>query len=260
MLTSLQIGKNGRLGNQMFQYAALLSTAFARGYDWKLQDNEDVELRKVFKMKNAKKLYEDDLESLNFRYEEPFFHYNPGNFIVEDNTDLFGYFQSYLYFANCFEYLLEDFTFLDHIKSKAASKISLLHEGKPLCSLHVRRGDYLDKKEYHPPCSLEYYKKAMRIVRDATNNNVTFLCFGDDLNWIEENLKEEDCKIVSGNTAEIDLCLMSMCNVHIIANSSFSWWGAMLGSPQNVIAPATWFGPQGPDDWKSLYINGWNVI
>ena len=260
MLTSLQIGKNGRLGNQMFQYAALLGTAFVRGYEWKLQDSDDVDLRKVFKMQNAKILESNDIEQLRFRYEEPTFHYSPGNFLVEDNTDLFGYFQSPLYFANSFEYLLEDFTFLDHINSAANSRISLLHQGKPLCSLHVRRGDYLTKQNYHPPCSIDYYKNAMKMVRDATNENVTFLCFGDDLGWIEDNLKENDCIIISGNTPEVDLRLMTMCNIHIIANSSFSWWGATLGSLRNVIAPEQWFGPDGPKQWDTLYIDGWNIL
>ena len=98
------------------------------------------------------------------------------------------------------------------------------------------------------------------MVRNATNNNVTFLCFGDDLQWVEENLKDSDCVIVSGNTPELDLRLMSMCNIHIIANSSFSWWGAMLGSFRNVIAPAQWFGPAGPKQWNTIYVNGWNII
>ena len=260
MLTSLQIGKNGRLGNQMFQYAALLGAAFARGFEWKLQNNDSVELRKVFKMKNARVLSEEDVSKLEYRYEEPFFQYSPGVFIVEDNTDFFGYFQSPMYFSDSFEFLMEDFEFLDHIKNAASSKMSMLHQGKPICSLHVRRGDYLIKQNYHPPCTIDYYKKAMQLVRQATSNNVTFLCFGDDLAWVEENIKEDDCIVVSGNSPEIDLCLMSMCNVHIIANSSFSWWGAMLGSFRNVIAPAQWFGPDGPKQWNTLYIDGWNII
>ncbi len=260
MLTSLQIGKNGRLGNQMFQYAALVGASFIRGYDWKLQDTEEVDLRKVFKMKNAKVLDPSETSSLKFRYEEPFFNYSPGIFIVDDNTDLFGYFQSPMYFADSFEYLMEDYQFLDPIRSEANKKMSILHQGKPVCSLHVRRGDYLTKQDYHPPCSVEYYKQAMQMVRNATNNNVTFLCFGDDLQWVEENLKDSDCVIVSGNTPEIDLCLMSMCNIHIIANSSFSWWGAMLGNFRNVIAPAQWFGPAGPKQWNTIYVNGWSII
>lgn len=260
MLTSLQIGQNGRLGNQMFQYAALLGTAFVRGYDWKLQENDSVELRKVFKMKNAKILLEEDIKKIRMRYQEPFFHYSPGVFLSQDYTDLMGYFQSPMYFSDSFEYLMEDFQFKDEINKIANNSMSIAPPAKILCSVHIRRGDYLEKSEYHPPCPKEYYDEAMNFVREKTSNNTHFLCFGDDISWIKENILSEDCTVVEGNIPEVDMCMMSKCQVHIIANSSFSWWGAVLGNFRNVIAPSKWFGPEGPKQWDTLYINGWKII
>jgi hypothetical protein len=183
MLTSLQIGSNGRLGNQMFQYAALLATAFVRGYDWKLQDNDNVELRKVFKMPNAKILLEEELSQLQFRYTDPSFDFSPGVFLSSDFTDLVGYFQSPLYFSDAFNYLKEDFDFID-----------------------------------------------------------------------------DNSELVSGNSPEIDFCMMSLCDAHVIANSSFSWWAAALGNVEAVIAPAQWFGPKGPEKWQTIYAGGWVII
>ena len=260
MLTSLQIGQNGRLGNQMFQYAALVGAAFTRGYEWKLQQNDNVDLHKVFKMKNARELFENDISQIKMRYQEPFFHYNPGIFLIEDNTDLQGYFQSPLYFSDCFEYLMEDFQFKDWINQEAISNLSNLPKDKILCSVHVRRGDYLKKSNYHPPCSKGYYDEAMNFVRDKTNNLVHFVCFGDDIDWIKDNICSDDCTVIEGHKPEVDLCMMSKCRVHIIANSSFSWWGAVLGNFRNVIAPKNWFGPEGPKSWDSLYISGWKII
>jgi len=226
MLTSLQIGSNGRLGNQMFQYAALLATAFVRGYDWKLQDNDNIELRKVFKMPNAKILLEEELSQLQFRYTDPSFDFSPGVFLSSDFTDLAGYFQSPLYFSDAFNYLKEDFDFIDSIKKVAQDQIDSLRQGKNICSIHVRRGDYLEKQDYHPPCSLEYYQKAKNIVIETAGDNVKFLCFGDDHEWISDNLIDDNSELVSGNSPEIDFCMMSLCDAHVIANSSFSWWAA----------------------------------
>ncbi len=260
MLTSLQIGENGRLGNQMFQYAALVGTSFIRGYKWKLQETENVVLRKVFKMPNASLLTQREADELKYRYFEQSFDFNPGIFLVDDYTDLYGYFQSASYFSDAFDYLKEDFEFVDNIKATSQYHINSFRQGKSICSLHVRRGDYLEKSEYHPPCTLEYYKKAKQIVNDSAGGNVTFLCFGDDHEWIAKNLLDDQSKLVTGNTAEIDFCMMSMCDAHIIANSSFSWWAAALGNINSVVAPAKWFGPSGPDKWQSVYVNGWMVI
>jgi len=259
MLTSLQIGQNGRLGNQMFQYATLASIAFTRGYKWALQKNDSVDLWKVFKMKNVNILSELDVEGLEFIYNEPVFHFNASLFLIEDNTDLRGYFQSPIYFGNCFEMIKNTFDFKDEIKSNSINELNKYYDGRPICSIHVRRGDYLEKSNYHPPCDMNYYTQAKNEILRAAGN-VKFLLFGDDHDWIRENLVDDRSVLVEGNSPEVDLCMMSHCHAHVISNSSFSWWGAALGNFQSVIAPKTWFGPEGPDRWDTLYIQGWRLI
>lgn len=260
MLTSLQIGQNGRLGNQMFQYAALASVAFTRGLDHYLQKNDDVDLWKVFKMESVDILDTSTLEKIKYRYSEPEYHFNANAFLVDDNTDMFGYFQSPIYFGNCFEMIKNTFTFNDNISNIADLEIKKYLDNRPICSLHVRRGDYLTKSNYHPPCTLEYYAEAKKRILSATNNNVKFLLFGDDHQWIKENLLDDTSVLVEGNSPEVDMCMMSKCAAHIISNSSFSWWGAVLGNFRGVVAPSVWFGPEGPARWDTVYIHGWSVI
>ena len=260
MLTSLQIGQNGRLGNQMFQYAALSSVAFTRGYEWGLQRNESVDLWRVFKMDGVEEINQSDANQLKYIYHEPDYFFNASVFLVNDFTDIRGHFQSATYFGNCFEMVKKTYTFQDEINFKSMFEIQKYNDGRPLCSIHVRRGDYLQKKDYHPPCTLDYYQKAKNEIIRAANGNVKFLVFGDDHQWIKDNLLDDNSVLVEGNSPEVDLCLMTKCAAHIISNSSFAWWGATLGNFRTVIAPKTWFGPQGPKRWDSVYINSWGLI
>ncbi|MBG17592.1 MAG: hypothetical protein CMB77_04490 [Euryarchaeota archaeon] len=260
MLTSLQIGQNGRLGNQMFQYAALASIAFTRGFKHALQKDDNVDLWKVFKMPNVDILDVNLLSDLKYRYSEPNFHFNANAFLVDDNTDMFGYFQSPIYFGNYFEIIKEKFTFKDEIRSTAITRLKEHFDDRPTCSIHVRRGDYLTKSNYHPPCSIEYYTAAKQMILSATNNKAKFLLFGDDHDWIKDNLVDDISTLIEGNTPEVDMCMMSNCSAHIISNSSFSWWAAALGNYQGVVAPKAWFGPEGPQRWDTIYIHGWGLI
>jgi len=123
-------------------------------------------------------------------------------------------------------------------------------------SLHVRRTDYVQKAGFHPPCSMEYYEKALSIIE----GNV--LVFSDDLDWCKETFLGDRFTFISGNRDYQDLFLMSMCKNNIIANSSFSWWGAWLNTNLNkkVIAPKKWFGPHLKESSDDIYPNTWEVI
>ena len=257
MLTSLHIGPNGRLGNQMFQYAALVGAATMRGYDWALHDNEDLRLREAFKLPNAKTLSQEQKNKIKFQYKEPSFYFRTNVFMIEDFTDLYGFFQSPLYFQHCFNIVREEFEFKDEIETEALRQVSKYSAGIPTCSIHIRRTDYLNSPDYHPACSLEYYNSAKDLVMRSANGNIKFLLFGDDYEWIKDNLLDENSVIVSGNSGALDMCLMSKCNAHIIANSSFSWWAAALGNINSVIVPNQWFGPAGPGNWDTVYFENW---
>ena len=105
-------------------------------------------------------------------------------------------------------------------------------------SLHIRRGDYTVNPN-HPTQTVEYYDKAL----SNFDSKIPVFVFSDDPSWChEQKLFSDDRFLISdGNATEFDLCLMSLCTYHIIANSSFSWWGAWLAKSKKIIAPKNWF-------------------
>jgi len=105
-------------------------------------------------------------------------------------------------------------------------------------SLHVRRGDYVHNPN-HPVAPLEFYQEAL-----SKLPNLPVLVFSDDPGWCREQeiFGDERFSIAEDNSSDCDLCLMSMCKYHIIANSSYSWWGAWLAKSKQVYAPQNWFG------------------
>jgi hypothetical protein len=103
-------------------------------------------------------------------------------------------------------------------------------------ALHVRRGDYLTLPSSHPTLPLDYYREAMTIFEPP------YLVFSDDLAWCREHLPQETCVFVEHNRDYEDLFLTVMCDAHITANSTFSWWGAWLGGGP-AIYPRNWYGP-----------------
>ena len=106
-------------------------------------------------------------------------------------------------------------------------------------SLHIRRGDYVTNPN-HPTQDVSYYEAALAKLPE----DIPVIVFSDDPAWCNEQSMFEDDRfmIAEGNSTDCDLCLMSLCKYHIIANSSYSWWGAWLAKSERVIAPKNWFG------------------
>ena len=126
-----------------------------------------------------------------------------------------------------------------------------------MISLHIRRGDYTANPN-HPTQDIEYYRQALNQMPD-----LPVIVFSDDPEWCnqQEFFSSDRFAISEGNATDADLCLMSLCKYHIIANSSFSWWGAWLANSKKVIAPKVWFGPSLPQhDTSDLYCEGWETI
>ena len=130
-------------------------------------------------------------------------------------------------------------------------------------SLHVRRGDYLSNpksKAAHGTCSPEYYRAAIRHMAEVTKQPCFFV-FSDDMDWVRQHLQiDYECQYIehnSGTESYNDMRLMSLCRHHIIANSSFSWWGAWLNQRTDkiVIAPQQWF--MNDNVTQDLYPQGW---
>ena len=157
------------------------------------------------------------------------------------NFTLSGFFQSERYFKHCEGIVREYFAPRPDIESKLKSKYADLLGGS--CSVHVRRTDYKALQNLHPVLDIDYYRRAMAAIEQIESVD-RFMVFSDDPVWCRENFGS-DVVVVEGNQGIEDMFLMSMCSHHIIANSSFSWWGAWLNPNKNkvVISPSVWFGP-----------------
>jgi hypothetical protein len=254
------IGRQGRLGNQMFQYAALRGIAETKGYEFCIPESdfknqwEDHQLFEAFSLSNLtnkKFLPGNYYQEKQYNYSQEYVDECP------DNVNLFGYFQTEKYFSHIADSIREDFTF----KPEVLNPCKEAFEFDQVISLHVRRTDYVEKSADHPPCSLEYYEEAL----SKFDSKLPVLIFSDDTEWCkQQELFEPDRFMVSESGWNlVDMCLMTMCSHHIIANSSFSWWGAWLSGSDNVIAPSRWFGDSGytashntediiPDRWTKI--------
>jgi hypothetical protein len=177
---------------------------------------------------------------------------------INNNQRLNGYFQSEKYFKHNREKIINLFepTELD------LKKINLLYSDlliEETCSIHVRRGDYVNLQNHHPLQTIEYFKNSV----DYIGNDKVYLIFSDDINYCESNFDFIENKIFVKDLLDYEeIYLMSMCKNNIISNSSFSWWGAWLNQNNNtVISPKNWFGPAlsilNP---KDIYCQDWVIL
>ena len=186
---------------------------------------------------------------------EPKYSYTP--IPKKSNQALQGYFQSDKYFLNTsalirdlFSPTLQD---TEELKKNAPFLFS-----ESCCSIHLRFGDYLKFPDVHPTVSVDYVNNGL----DYIGNYDRIVCFSDDVARCKELFFGKNITYLSLNKDYLDLYAMSYCAHNIIANSSFSWWGTWLNQNENkkVVAPKTWFGPKGPQDYQDVYCNGWTVI
>ena len=283
MLAFNHIGSLGRLGNQMFEYAALRGIAARHGYEFCIPtpDRKGIEnysLHDCFKLSPDRK--EGVFEDINYA-QEPYFHFCEELFeTCPDGVSLHGFFQSWRYFANVQDEIKKDFTFHEGISQPCKEMMEEL-EGKEPIMLHVRRGDpnltdprgfkwsYTQCGSMHPVQPIEYYETALR----AFPEDQPVIVFSDSVDWVKEQeffkpdrfmISEPEDKYADGSfTPYADLCLMSLCSHAIIANSSMSWWGAWLQTNPDkmVFAPKMWFGPDYKDkDTKDLYCPKWILL
>ena len=268
MLAFNHLGQLGRLGNQMFQYASLRGIARNRGYDFCIPNHKQVikdpygfdmriELFDAFNMinvlpRNTKLLdrgYAPIAEERHFHFDEILFNMCP------DEISLAGFFQSEKYFKHIESEIREDFSFRDHILEPCKDMMKSVGDA---ISLHVRRTDYLQNPN-HTTLDLDYYEEALK----SFDSEIPVVVFSDDVEWCkDQKLFDSDRFMISESQDQyVDLCLMSLCKYHIIANSSFSWWGAWLSNSDKVIAPIKWFGDGNSDkNTKDLIPERWRRI
>lgn len=256
MITINDLGNCGRLGNQMFQYASIKGISKKHGYEFAIPPRSEFGKRDRNVLNDKLNIYDlFDLSHNNFYVSNyKTISEKPLNFDKDlfencpDNINLEGYFQSQKYFEHIKDDIKKDFSFNNEYKNLAVNFISKIKNNTEIISLHIRRGDYLKFPSHHPICSIEYYNQALGYFP----SNAKVVIFTDDFNWCKKQKLFESSRflISENNNAGFDLCLMSFCDYHIIANSSFSWWGAWLSDSKGVIAPKKWFGES--------YI-GWNL-
>jgi hypothetical protein len=157
---------------------------------------------------------------------------------IDGPTRLVGFFHSERYFAHCADEIRALFAPRADAATELARAFSKLLAG-PTCSLHVRRTDYTESRGYADLAATGYYARAMALLDPET----TYLVFSDDIAWCKSNFSRGRVVFIDGMNALGSLFLMASCSDHIIANSTFSWWGAWLGrNPyKRVVAPAHWF-------------------
>lgn len=278
------IRMTGGLGNQMFQYALYLKLK-KLGRQVKMDDVTEYENRDArpimlwcFDLSYSRASGEeinrltDGFLKLSHRIRRKLFgrrsleyQEQSCNFdeqvLLREPAYLTGYFQSERYFKDIEKQVREAFSFSDKIwkeaDAKTAEKIRDFQrqiDHSLSVSVHIRRGDYTENEAvYGYICTDAYYKKAVELIREKYPG-ACFFVFSNEPEWagkwIRDQYGEEtEFTVIEGtdeNTGYLDLFLMSRCRHHILANSSFSWWGAWLNpnADKTVIAPSKWFNNQ----------------
>ena len=174
---------------------------------------------------------------------------------LSDNVLLSGYFQTEKYFKHRRDEIIELFRPTEEQLTYIWGKYGNL---KNTCSIHVRRGDYVKQPGNHPVCSPQYYQEAIQRMSSDTN----FLIFSDDTPFCKQIFIGDSFIFIENELDYIDMYIMSMCTNNIIANSTFSWWGAWLNNNKNkvVISPSVWFGVDKPLNTNDIIPQEWVKI
>ena len=283
---TIRVKLTGGLGNQMFQFAAGYSIAKKNNVKLSLdlrrfnrrQDHNGFELQKVFDIYSKVDFLNNPVKFglINFKeilnniditfhiFKEPHFHYTNKILDIPQHSILNGYWQSELYFEDYTHEIRKIFSFSKQLDKKNSLIAKEINQNNSI-SIHVRRGNYLLKTNINHNVDLkEYYLNAIEETSILFDNPKYFI-FTDDPLWVAKNFTLNYSFTVvdinRGKDSFYDMHLMSLCKCNIIANSSFSWWGAWLNNKEDKIiyAPKNWFKNKSicTDD---LIPNSWNII
>ena len=273
----------GGLGNQMFQYAMykslekkgkLVKLDSKSFYETKKEHN-GYELERIFDIKPNKptkedleKFDENNISTLfkikrklfgdkKFVYDTKEYVFNKDVYKLK-NSYLNGYWQSIKYFEGIENDIKKDFRFKNQLDKNNLEILNEIENSNSI-SIHIRRGDYMSPENYNMYGCIAtptYYKKAIKVIEEKVENP-TFFVFSNDMDWVKKNIQ------INSRVFYIDMFLMSKCKHNIIANSSFSWWGAWLNENKNkiVIAPKKWINREDVDSDKiELFCEGWTLL
>lgn len=252
LYTYKNIGKVGRLGNQLWQIASLIGQSSKT--DNYAYIRPSWPYRKFFSIP-----------------DDYFIKPKEKTLVVDGETE---YFQDLNYWSDSFD---EVHSFFQPSKLVLENEYFLSNahnEVSESCAVHVRRGDYLENPNLFPFVGLNYYKNAFKEI-ESKSTNIIYMVFSDDIDWCKENFEREfpdkTFFYVNGIVTPVDigsrpkipsdqfdLFLISLCDYHIISNSTFSWWGSFLSNNKDVIYPSRWYGPGlSHINWKLMIPDSW---
>jgi hypothetical protein len=264
----------GGLGNQLFQIFAVI------GYSYRFFTPFFFETKEISIGWRKIQYWDTFLSALrpylrptqvNLGYRDPHFHHSEIPYLGIEDVKLIGYFQSYKYFD---EYKNEIFELIELEKRKTELRQKLAIDSENTISMHFRMGDYKKIQEHHPILTLNYYESALNSVCNSSgkiNWTVLYICEEEDITSVNETINElrylfpylKFIKLDGGYADWEQMLAMSLCRHHIIANSTFSWFGAYFDtrSDKLVYYPSVWFGPgQGAKNMDDLFPEEWRKI
>lgn len=286
----------GGLGNQLFQYTIgrmlaiqnrvplQLDTSVYNHPDAKSYKlhyfNINAAIAKTKEVDRINNLYESNalypklfrsaerrfLPKYKWRYykEAGYYQYDSQLMQVKSPVLLEGFWQHYKYYQNIHPAILQELTLREQYQTGAPPILSEIEQDIHAVSMHIRRGDYVsdpNNLNYFGVQPVSYYKKAMEYMKAHLKTPV-FYVFSDDLNWVKANLNIDEQAVyvnMEGDKDYLELYAMSRCRHHIIANSSFSWWGAFLNKRPDkiVVAPAQWLADEEENKHVAIQLPEW---
>jgi len=287
MITFTQLGQHGRLGNQLFQYAALKGTALKNGYICKIPDpkimtwhgqnclleNFDIETEYLSDM---------DCKNINHRvYVNESVTGVYGNWLenIPDDTDICGFFQNTKYFKNHSDQIIKELTPKKHITDKASRLLNKFREQKSIVSLHIRRGDLTDGTN---PIYLNHYgtnpfdlnstigKMINKLSQEFSNTKIMVFTGGSrsgddlqDIQWAKTYFSDKKFIVSQTNDPIMDFTLMSLCDHNVITGpSTFSWWASYINpNPHKIVIAPIDFHLDGQSNLREgFYPKSWKLI
>ena len=248
-ITMSKIGSLGRMANAMFQISAVVGQARKCNTDWFMPEWK---YTPYFEGDFPTQLNNPSLP----KYTEKSFHYTEIPFM--EIVDLEGYWQSIKYWQHCEDEIRSMFTFKQEIIERATSFIQKHSNGKIPVFVHQRYGDYITMKHYYCNLTPEWYMEAMNMFDPTTHH---FFVVSDDINLARQNTIQTVSITFCGFDEITDLAILSLCSGGVMANSSFSWFGAFLGKQdKKIIAPACWFTELAAHNTSDLYLDTWTIL
>jgi hypothetical protein len=275
----------GGLGNQLFQIFAVISYSMRQNCEFIFEYSTQLHtgivrytfwdsfLKALLPYTSANKQH-DLITSYIPKfpmYKENAYHYTniPDN-LNSEYVSLFGYFQSYKYFEKHWDEI-KKMILLEQQQHDVLNQYKSIMEREHVISMHFRLGDYKTKQQYHPVMPYEYYLKSLQYICDSgsSSKQVLFFCEKEDNQTVSSMIQKmqnvfPDILFTKADDEIPDwkqMLLMSCCQSNIVANSSFSWWGAYMNNQDVCVCyPSVWFGPAAHNDTKDLFPETWHKI